>query len=73
LFAYYLICYLAQSIVYTFKDKFIKFSSDGVWEGEIREDLRNKETWYNVDAKDPKHVNARTVLITSPNPNIGKK
>ena len=57
----YLICYLAQfgdPIVYTVKDKCIKFSSDGVWEGEFA-------TWYIVDAKDPKYVNARTVLITS--------
>jgi hypothetical protein len=76
LFSYYLICYLAKfgkPIIYTTRDKVVKFSSDGVWEGKFKEDLRNKETRYIVDAKNPKYVNARTVLISSPNPNIGKE
>ncbi len=54
MFFYYLIYYLAKfdkPIIYTIKDKFIKFLSDDIWKGKFKEDLQNKEIWYIVDIK----------------------
>ncbi len=76
MFFYYLIYYLAKfdkPIIYTIKDKFIKFLSDDIWKGKFKEDLQNKEIWYIVDIKDLKYINARIVLISFSNLNIGKK